>query len=59
MDGWQDPDPAGSALPPYLRSQGISLRVARQRIGARNGTDEECRLLDDEPTDSPMLTRTA
>ncbi len=38
-----------------LRSGGVSLKVARQRIGARAGTDEECRLLS-EPPGSPMLT---
>lgn len=48
-------DPSTTGLYQALRGQGISLRVAKQRIGARNGTDEECRLLN-EPPDSPLLT---
>lgn len=38
-----------------LRGCGVSLKVATQRIGARAGTADECRLLG-EPTNSPMLT---
>jgi DNA-binding GntR family transcriptional regulator len=38
-----------------LRGRGILLKGATQRIGARAGTDEECRLLG-EPVNSPMLT---
>jgi DNA-binding GntR family transcriptional regulator len=34
---------------------GVRMRVANQRIGAREGTDEECRLLH-EPAMSPMVT---
>lgn len=48
-------DASAAGLYQHLRSQGISLRIARQRVGARNGTPEECALLDD-PTDSPLLT---
>lgn len=50
-----DFDPETMSLYRTLRGRGVSLRVATQRIGARNGTDEECRLLE-EPRDSPMLT---
>ena len=38
-----------------LRDAGVRLKVAQQRIGARDGTAAECRLLD-EVTDSPLLT---
>lgn len=38
-----------------LRANGVFLKVARQRIGARTGTDEECQLLD-QPQNSPVLT---
>lgn len=38
-----------------LRSRGVGMRVARQRIGARRGTNEECTLLD-ERRGSPLLT---
>ncbi|WP_337061412.1 GntR family transcriptional regulator [Kineococcus sp. G2] len=38
-----------------LRSRGVGMRVARQRIGARRGTAEECSLLD-ETRGSPLLT---
>ncbi|MGI4894964.1 MAG: GntR family transcriptional regulator [Janthinobacterium lividum] len=38
-----------------LRSRGVGMRVARQRIGARRGTSEECQLLD-ESRGSPLLT---
>ena len=38
-----------------LRSRGVGMRVARQRIGARRGTTEECQLLD-ERRGSPLLT---
>ena len=38
-----------------LRAGGVLLSAARQRIGARAGTEEECRLLG-EPAHSPMLT---
>ncbi|WP_432547811.1 GntR family transcriptional regulator [Kineococcus sp. SYSU DK004] len=38
-----------------LRSRGVGMRVARQRIGARRGSAEECQLLD-ERRGSPLLT---
>ncbi|MEZ0491588.1 GntR family transcriptional regulator [Kineococcus sp. TBRC 1896] len=38
-----------------LRSRGVGMRVARQRIGARRGSGEECTLLD-EPRGAPLLT---
>lgn len=38
-----------------MRSRGVHIRVAKQRIGARTGTAEECRLLD-ERKGSPLLT---
>ncbi|WP_432494787.1 GntR family transcriptional regulator [Kineococcus auxinigenes] len=38
-----------------LRSRGVGMRVARQRIGARRATVEECSLLD-ETRGSPLLT---
>ncbi len=38
-----------------LRSRGVGMRVARQRIGARRGSSEECSLLD-ERRGSPLLT---
>ena len=34
---------------------GVRLRVAQQRIGARTGTPEECRMLE-EPVEAPLLT---
>ncbi len=38
-----------------LRGAGVAVKVARQQIGARLGTDEECRLLH-EPANSTVLT---
>lgn len=38
-----------------MRGRGIHIRVAKQRIGARTGTTEECRLLT-ERRGSPLLT---
>jgi DNA-binding GntR family transcriptional regulator len=38
-----------------MRSRGLHIRVAKQRIGARTGTAEECRLLT-ERKGSPLLT---
>ena len=38
-----------------MRAAGVRMKVARQRIGAREGRTEECRLLD-EPATSPLLT---
>ena len=40
-----------------LRSRGVTIRVAKQRIGARAATAEEGRLLD-VPVGSPLLTMT-
>jgi DNA-binding GntR family transcriptional regulator len=39
----------------YLRAQGVHLRVAHQRIGARLARAEEARLLDEAPG-SALLT---
>ena len=38
-----------------LRSVGVRMKVAKQRIGARDGSAAECTLLD-EVADSPLLT---
>ena len=38
-----------------MRSRGVHIRVAKQRIGARSGTDEECTLLG-ERHGSPVIT---
>lgn len=38
-----------------MRGRGVHMRVAKQRIGARAGTTEECRLLT-ERKGSPLLT---
>ena len=38
-----------------MRSAGIRMKVAKQRIGARVGTPDECTWLH-EPPDSPLLT---
>ncbi len=38
-----------------LRRAGVHLRVAQQRIGARTGSPEECRMLG-EPAEAPLLT---
>ncbi len=38
-----------------MRAKGVHIRVAKQRIGARAGTAEECHLLD-ERKGSPLLT---
>ncbi len=48
-------DLTATSLYQAMRDNGISPQVARQRIGARTGTDEECRLLG-EPANSPILT---
>lgn len=47
-------DLSGTGLYGALRGRGIPLKVATQRIGARAGTEEECRMLG-EPAHSPML----
>jgi DNA-binding GntR family transcriptional regulator len=38
-----------------LRARGVHIRLARQRIGARTATNEEARLLDEQPG-APLLT---
>jgi DNA-binding GntR family transcriptional regulator len=38
-----------------MRTRGVSMRVAKQRIAARRGTNEECHLLS-ENRGSPVLT---
>ena len=38
-----------------MRGRGVHMRVAKQRIGARSGTTEECQLLS-ERKGSPLLT---
>lgn len=38
-----------------MRSKGVHIRVAKQKIGARTGTPEECALLH-EKKNSPLLT---
>ncbi len=38
-----------------MRAKGVHIRVAKQRIGARTGTPEECQLLG-ERKNSPLLT---
>jgi len=38
-----------------MRAAGVRMPMATQRIGAREGTPDECRLLD-EPPHSPLLT---
>jgi DNA-binding GntR family transcriptional regulator len=48
-------DLTSTGLSGALRGRGVSLTVATQRVGARAGTEHECRLLG-EPVNSPMLT---
>ncbi len=48
-------DCSGQGLYQYLRQQGVHLRVAHQRIGARLARAEEARLLD-EPARAALLT---
>lgn len=48
-------DLAGLGLYQVLRTSGVRMKVAKQRIGARQGTVDECHLLQ-EPPESPMLT---
>jgi DNA-binding GntR family transcriptional regulator len=48
-------DLAARGLYQYLRTQGVHLRVAHQRIGARIARAEEARLLD-EPPRAALLT---
>jgi DNA-binding GntR family transcriptional regulator len=48
-------DLASVGLYEAMRVAGVRMRVANQRIGAREGTEEECQLLH-EPPRSPMVT---
>jgi DNA-binding GntR family transcriptional regulator len=48
-------DLVGRGLYQLMRSKGVNIRVAKQRIGARSGTPEECLLLG-EKRGSPVLT---
>src|SRR6478609_3879996 len=48
-------DLVGRGLYQLMRSKGVNIRVAKQRIGARSGTAEECALLG-EKRGSPVLT---
>jgi DNA-binding GntR family transcriptional regulator len=48
-------DLAGRGLYQLMRAKGVNIRVAKQKIGARTGTPEECTLLG-EKRGSPVLT---
>ena len=48
-------DLAARGLYQLMRAKGVNIRVAKQRIGARTGTPEECTLLG-EKRGSPVLT---
>ncbi len=48
-------DLATRGLYQLMRAKGVNIRVAKQRIGARTGTPEECSLLG-EKRGSPVLT---
>lgn len=48
-------DLARQGLYQLMRSAGVRMKVAKQRIGAREGTPDECQWLN-EPLDSPLLT---
>src|ERR1700712_652997 len=48
-------DPEARGLYQLMRAKGVHIRVAKQRIGARAGTAEECQLLA-ERKGSPLLT---
>ena len=48
-------DLASRGLYQLMRGRGVNIRVAKQRIGARTGTPEECALLD-EKRGTPVLT---
>jgi DNA-binding GntR family transcriptional regulator len=50
-----DEDLESNGLYRLMRARGVNLRVAKQRIGARAGTAEECELLG-EKRNSPLLT---
>lgn len=49
------PELAARGLYQLMRSRGVAVRVAKQRIGARRATPEESRLLA-EPRGAPLLT---
>ena len=52
------PDPEeleSNGLYQSLRSRGVHIRLARQRIGARGATRAEAKLLDEKPG-APLLT---
>ncbi len=48
-------DPTATGLYQLMRRAGVRMKVAKRRIGAREGTVDQCALLD-EPFDSPLLT---
>ncbi len=48
-------DLAARGLYQLMRGKGVNIRVAKQRIGARTGTPEECGLLN-EKRGTPVLT---
>jgi DNA-binding GntR family transcriptional regulator len=48
-------DLAKLGLYQLMRTAGVRMKVAKQRIGAREGTPDECRWLN-EPMQSPLLT---
>jgi len=48
-------DLAGRGMYQLMRTKGVNIRVAKQRIGARTGTPDECSLLG-EKRGSPVLT---
>jgi len=50
-----DADLGSAGLYQLMRAAGVRMKVAKQRIGAREGSENECALLE-EPADSPMLT---
>lgn len=50
-------DLSATGLYDFLRQRGVTLRVAKQRIGARRATTNESALLD-EPRNAPLLTMT-
>jgi len=53
--GLGEMDLAARGLYQLMRAKGVNIRVAKQRIGARTGTPEECTLLG-EKRGSPVLT---
>jgi DNA-binding GntR family transcriptional regulator len=53
--GVGDMDLAARGLYQIMRTKGVNIRVAKQKIGARTGTREECKMLGEE-RGSPVLT---